>query len=177
MTELSNTPPSPENDNTESKATSPWVMFISMLLLISVLILSSVMLVHYAMGGKDGKTDRSVFSFAALMEKGKALAAQPEPKAESQQHEDQPVATNSNPSESGMRRFFSGDSSGSVRWPTLSLSGFGKGRAGQSDFAIINGEQVLVNSSVEGVMLIEILSQGVVVEYKGEQKTLTVKLN
>ena len=174
MTELSNTPPSPENDPATSKASSPWVMLISMLLLIAVLILSSVMLVHYAMGGKEGETGKSTFSFANLIEKGKALSTQSEPGAE-QQPENQSETTDFKPAEPGMKRFFSGE--GSVRWPRLKLTGFGKGSGGQSGFAIINGEQVLVNTPINGAMLVEILDQGVVMEYKGEQKTLTVKLN
>ena len=171
MTELSNTPPAPENDPAVSKASSPWIMLISMLLLIAVLILSSVMLVHYALGGTEGEAGKPSFSFAGLIEKGKALSVQPEPKAEQQEPESPPVAIDTKPSEQGMKRFFSGD----VRWPRLKLSGFGKGSGGKSDFAIINGEKVLVNTPINGVMLVEVLEQGVMVEYKGERKTLTVR--
>lgn len=148
-------------------------MLISMLLLIAVLILSSVMLMHYALGGKEGEGGKPSFSFANLIEKGKALSVQPEPTAEQQEPESQPMATDTKSSEQGVKRFFSGN----IRWPRLKLSGFGKGSGNQSDFAIINGEQVLVNTPINGVMLVKILDQGVVMEYKGEQKTLTVKLN
>lgn len=61
-----------------------------------------------------------------------------------------------------------------VRWPPLTLSGFGRGSGNREGFAIINGEQVLVGSIVKGVTIVEILEHGVFVEYLGETKTLTV---
>ncbi len=177
MTNLSNTPATPENDNINPKSSSPWVMLISMLLLISVLILSSAMLMHYALGEKEREANGSAFSFTKLLEKGKALAARPAPKAEEQPiKEETVVAEGPNSSKQGIKRFFPRESQSAVRWPKLKLTGFGKGSGNQSDFAIINGEQILVGSRIDGVILVEILNQGVVVEHKGERKILTVKL-
>ncbi len=172
MTELSN-PPSPPENNAHSKASSPWVMLISMLLLITGLILSSVMLVYYATDNPADESKKSSFSVAELIGKGQALSAQSKP--DRKQVEPEPVIADTKPAESGVKRFFSGDRPEEVRWPKLKLSGFGKGSHGQSDFAIINNNQILVGTPINGVILVEILNQGVVVEYKGEQKILTVK--
>ena len=44
----------------------------------------------------------------------------------------------------------------------------------EGGFAIINGKRVLVGTSIGDVKLVEILNHGALVEYKGEQKMLTV---
>ena len=171
MTEMRNTPPMPENDNIATEPSSPWVMIISMLLLISLLVLSSAMLVHYAMDGKEGTIKESVFEFAKLMEKGTESTARTE------QAEGEALApATSNPSDSVIKKFFSGRGNGTVRWPRLKLSGFGIPSDGEVGFAIINGKHVVAGSTVNGATLVEILVHGVLVEYKGETKTLIVEI-
>ncbi len=177
MTDLSNTPPIPENEDITSEPSSPWVMLISMLLLISVLILSSAMLVHYAMNGKEGAARESVFDFAKLMEKGKQFSTRPEiPEEQRKTENEPPVATASKPSDSAIKKFFSGEGRGSVRWPKLKLTGFGTPANGEVGFAIINGKHVVAGSTVNGATLEEILGHGVLVEYKGETKTLIIEV-
>lgn len=177
MTDLSNTPPDPENDNDNPESpTSPRVMLITMILLISGLALSSVMFLNYAMDGREEGDQTMASAFAKLMEKGKALIPEPEPMKNPKPLEEEPLETTEIASGSSMMRFFSSEKPTVVRWPKLKLTGFGKGYNGQSDFAIINNEQILVGTPIDEVMLIEVLTQGVVVEYKGERKTLNVKV-
>ena len=177
MTEMSKTPPIPENDNIAQEPSSPWVMLISMLLLISLLVLSSAMLVHYAMDGKEGTIKESVFKFAKLMEKGAEPSARPEQIEEQKKTENGKVASvASKPSDSAIKRFFSVRGNGTVRWPKLKLSGFGIPSNGEVGFAIINGKHVVAGSTVNGATLVKILEHGVLVEYKGETKTLIVEM-
>lgn len=172
MTEISNPPPVPENDNIPPEPASPWVMLISMLLLISGLILSSAMLVHYAMNGKDSADKESFFDFAKLMEAGKEFSTKVQIREKPTTEENESVA----PIDSAVKKFLSGGENGSVRWPKLKLSGFGIPSNGKVGFAIINGKHVIVGSTVSGATLVEILDHGVRVEYKGETKTLIVEI-
>jgi len=64
---------------------------------------------------------------------------------------------------------------GSVRWPKLKLTGCGASADGSGGFAIINGRHVMIGETISKVTLVEVLPpQHAVVEYKGEQKKLTV---
>jgi hypothetical protein len=177
VTELNNAPPIPENDNAELEPSSSRVMLISMLLLISVLILSSAMLMHYSLGGKEGDAGQKTFDFAGLIEKGKAISANMAPagKQASVPERDLSAATQT-PADAQRNGFFSGRKS-TVRWPSLKLTGFGKSIDGQGGFAIINGEQILLNTTIKHALLVEILSHGVVLEYEGERKTLALDLD
>ena len=68
-----------------------------------------------------------------------------------------------------------GNGSDKVRWPKLTLTGFGSGTDQESSFAFINGKKVHLGQRINGkVKLVEIRAHDVVVEYKAEQKTLTV---
>jgi len=177
VTEMSKTPPIPENDNIAPEPSSPWVVLISMLLLISLLVLSSAMLVHYAMDGKGGTIRESIFEFAKLMEKRTESSARPGQIEEQQKTESGNVApAASKPADSTIKRFFSGRGNGTIRWPKLKLSGFGIPSNGEVGFAIINGKHVVAGSTVNGATLVEILGHGVLVEYKGETKTLIVEM-
>ncbi len=169
MTETSNPPPIPENDNIPPESVSPWVMFISMLLLISVLILSSAMLVHYAMDGKEGPAKESVFDFAKLIEAGKEFFT----KGEKQNTEGKTAVA---PTASTVKTFFSGGENRAVRWPKLKLTGFGIPSNSKIGFAIINGKHLIVGGTINGATLVEILDHGVLVEYKGETKTLIIEI-
>lgn len=178
MTDINTPPPVPENDNTTPVSSSPWVMLITMLLLISGLILSSAILVHYAMDGKEGADGKSIVDFSRLfLGEGKELSAESQAAEKQAETATQPSdQAASNPSDSSFFRFFSGKKDdGTVHWPKLKVSGFGKSTDTEAGFAIINGKHVLVNSSIGEVKLVEIRAQGALVEYKGEQKVLTVE--
>jgi hypothetical protein len=178
VTETSTPPPIPENDNMTPAPSSPWVMLISMLLLISGLILSSAMLVHYAMDGKEGAAWDSFFDLAKqfAMEEGEEFSARTQAKQSGSENESS-ASTGSNPSDLSFKKFFSGGGGGdgTVRWPKLKVTGFGTSADAEGGFAIINGKHVLVNTFIGEVKLVEIRTHGAVVEYKGEQKILPVE--
>lgn len=170
MTELRNDPPTQEDDKELQEHLSPWMMLTSMLLLIAGLGLSSAMLVHYALE-RGGIEDAPRFGISHLLEKGKALSALP--KATDAGNGTLETSTEEPVAAPGVKRFFSGGS-GSVRWPRLKITGFGKSADGEGGFAIINGNHVLVGQTGSKVKLVEIQTHGVVLEYKGEQKILAV---
>ena len=179
MTETSTPPPIPENDNMTPAPSSPWVMLISMLLLISGLMLSSAMLVHYAMDGKEGATWDSFFDLAKqlVMEDAEEFSAGTQAaNKQSGAENESSVSPGSNPSDLSFKKFFSGGGEdGTVRWPKLKVTGFGTSADAEGGFAIINGKHVLVNTFVGEVKLVEIRTHGAVVEFKGEQKILPVE--
>ena len=178
MTETSTPPPAPENDNiTPASSSSPWVMIISMLLLISGLILSSAMLMHYAMGGKEGTAKGFTFDFTKLMEKGKDFSAKAQTtKKQATTENEPPVATDSKPVDSIFKKFFSRGGDRAIRWPKLKLTGFGTPSGSDAGFAIINGKQIVVGGTVNGAALVRILEYGVLLEYKGERKVVIVEV-
>lgn len=149
-------------------------MLTSMILLISGLILSSAMLIHYTKK-KTGSTASPSFSFSELFKKGKTLSAQVKAKAVEEKKQaaltEEPKDTKA--TESGIKQFFSRNNS-TVRWPKVKLTGFGKSSDGESGFAIINDKHIIVGQKISKVTLIEIGVNSVVVEYKGERKTLAV---
>ena len=55
-----------------------------------------------------------------------------------------------------------------IRWPRLTLSGLGMPSKGHKAFAIINHHHVCVGDSINGVTLIQIMDEEVVVKYKNE---------
>ena len=168
-------PPISENDATTPERSSPWVMLITMLLLISGLILSSAMLLHYAidMNTKDGGSRASLFDFAGMFRQSREWST----KATSEDIPDASVDEEQEAQDSAVKRYFSGNSDGTVRWPKLKLTGFGKSSDAEGAFAIINGKHVLVNTSLGEVKLIEVRTHGAVVEYRGERKILTLDHN
>lgn len=140
-----------------------------MILLIGMFILSSALLLKYALE-KGGETEEGQVNFAALLTQGKALADELREKGNiGDEQADEQLSDESEP---GARKLFGGSSS--VRWPKLKLTGFGRAADGEGGFAIINGDQVLLNNYIDDVKLVEIRAHGAVVEYKGEQKLLTV---
>jgi hypothetical protein len=148
-------------------------MLTTMLLLISVLIFSSVMLLRYASEkqSQSGNAHVSFFDFKRMVEQGRGWSE----KVESIQSGDAAGSTEEDAQDSAVKRFFSGSSDGSVRWPKLKLTGFGKSSDAEGAFAIINGRHVLVNTYLDEVKLIEVRAYGAVVEYQGERKYLTVE--
>ena len=166
-------PPISENDDGSAERSSSRVMITTMLLLISGLILTSVILLHYAFDMQsNGDGSRiSLFNFEGLIEQGRAWSA----KSESIQAQEAAEPAEQEAGDSTVKRLFSGGSDGSVRWPKLKLSGFGKSSDAEGAFAIINGRHVLVNTYLDEVKLIEVRTYGAVVEYRGERKYLTVE--
>ena len=163
------TPLIPENDNDVPESSSPWVMLISMLLLIGLLTLSSALLMQYVVD-KGGDADGNGIDFAGFLAKGKALSEGIQ--AEKEPGETPTEVQGSKASDPTVRNFFSGSST--VRWPKLKLTGFGSSTDEEGGFAIINGTPVLLNTYIGDMKLVEIQAHGAVVEYKGEHKLLTV---
>jgi len=152
-------------------------MLVSMLLLISGLILSSAMLMHYAQGSKKSADKESTFDFARLTEKGKELFAKvPAAKEQEKAGNKPPPTEDAKSRDSAIKNFFSGREGGTVRWPKLKLTGFGIPSGGEVGFAIINRKHVVVGGTISGARLVKILEYGVLVEYKGETKTIIVEI-
>lgn len=61
-----------------------------------------------------------------------------------------------------------------VAWPDLKLSGVLRGIASGQGAARINGKMIFVGGEIEGVKLIEVKDDGVVLEFGGERKFLKV---
>lgn len=175
MTETSTPPQIPENDN-PSQA-SPRVMLFSMLLLISGLILTSAVLIHYATDGQSELTWKSITDITRFVPEAKDPPAEPaaEQVAATQSTSSPSVVSHS--TDSIMKKLFSGRNrdDGTVRWPKLKVTGIGKSSDAEGAFAIINGKQILVNTYIGEVKLVEIRTHGAVVEYKDEQKLLPVE--
>ena len=74
-----------------------------------------------------------------------------------------------------LSRLFGGRDDGAVRWPKLKLTAYGRSKDSDSDFAIINGRNILVNSYIGEVKLVVIQKHGALVEYRGEQRLITVE--
>ena len=174
MTELSNDPPIQEPDKEAPEQTSSWIMLTSMLLLIAGLVLTSAMLVHYALDRNIGE-DGSRFDVSQLLEKGKTLSDQAKAKM-GEGNKPKTVIEEPKPGQStevSVKRFFPSVNA-EVRWPKLKLTGFGRSADGEGGFGIINEKHVLKGQEISGVKLVEIRAHGVVLEYKGERKTLAV---
>lgn len=60
------------------------------------------------------------------------------------------------------------------RWPELKLSGVLRGSGHKESSAFINGKMYSVGQTVEGVEIVEIQPQGVVLKYSGETRFLRV---
>lgn len=185
MTELNNEPAFHENDNEAHPPAAPRVMFITILLMISGLLLTSVMLIHYGLKSTDENGQPiSGLSNIKTMLKSKPAPPQSDPKPRASVPAPQPVeppentekTTSSKPEGFNIKNLFSMAGNGNVRWPRLRLTGFGLPATGEAGFAIINGKHIAEGSTINGVVLVEILAEGVVVQYKGETKKLIVEM-
>jgi len=172
------------NDNDVDAKASPGVMFTTILLLIGGLLLTSAMLIHYGLKGTDenGESISGLTRFVKMTQGGSAKnTANPETQIPTSPSFSTEPPTNTPPipvksSGFSFKSLFSKESSDSVRWPRLELNGFGLPSRGEVGFAILNGQHVVEGSTIKGVVLKEILAHGVVVEYKGETKTLIVEM-
>ncbi len=61
----------------------------------------------------------------------------------------------------------------SIAWPHLKISGAMAIKSGQGQ-AIINGKYISVGEQIEGVTLVKIKGNQVILQYKGEQRTVNV---
>ncbi len=185
MIELNNEPTLHENDNDAEAASPAGVMFITILLLIGGLLLTSAMFIHYGFKG-TGENGESISGLTRVLEMAKSNLASD--RAEQELSATTPKAlpadspadtpdTAAKPSGFNLKNLFSKNGNGSIRWPRLKLAGFGLPADGEVGFAIINGKHIIEGSTINGgVTLVEILSYGVLVEYKGETKTLIVEI-
>lgn len=176
MTDSSIPPSAQEDSHVATARQSPWVMFISMALLICGLLLASAMLLHYALQ-KHGGADGSGFNFAQVAEKARALMESKAGAANAGHGQEKPPAAQmeGDLADLAVKKFFSPSGDG-VKWPRLKLEGFGKATDGKGGFAIINGKQTLVGETIGDVKLVEVRTQGVLVELGDEQRFLSVEL-
>ena len=164
-------PPISDKDEPSDASSSSRAMLMTMLLLIAGLILSSAMMLHYAFEGEEGsggiglagpEEADSTWTGDSDGSPGKDAASAPA---------DGPAYA---PAESAVSRFFSARDDGTVKWPKLKLTGFGKSKDKEDSFAIINGQHVTVSNYINDVQLVEIRAHGAVVEYRGERRVITV---
>lgn len=184
MTELNNEPAIHENDNEDLSPAKPGVMFITILLLISGLLLTSAMLIHYGFTGTN-ESGESISGLTHVIEllTSKSVPKQTESETSVANQDIRQGEVHANEQETGsapagfsIKDLFSKTGGGTVHWPRLKLDGFGLPAEGEEGFAIINGKHVGKGGTINDVLLVEIFAQGVVVEYKGETKTLIVKM-
>lgn len=175
--ELKNEPAIRENDSDAETTASTGVIFTTILLLIGGLLLTSAMLFYYGLKGA-GENAESISGLTQIWELATSKPTQAQTKPEI---DTLPVATTTPDAEAkpagiSFKNIFSKEGTGSVRWPRLKLAGFGLPSDGEVGFAIINGKQIIEGNTIGDVTLVEILDHGVIVEYKGETKTLIVEM-
>lgn len=159
----------PNPDGTEKKHTSPWVMLTTFMLLITGLLLTSFMLLYYAWEHTD-RMGLESFNFSKILNTvNQQPAANP-----SADPELMPQVAAPAQKEKNGKSIFPSTNSTKVKWPNIKLSGFGTSSDGSGGFAIINGEQVLQGGSAGKITLLEVHAHAIVVEYMGDQKTLTM---
>jgi hypothetical protein len=166
-------PPISENNGSAAERSSPWIMVSTMLLLICGLILTSATLLHYAAGMQPNSESSgvSLLNFKGLIEHGLQWSEQ----VKFNKSQSVPDQADQEEQHSTVKRFFSGSSDETIRWPKLKLTGFGKSSDAEGAFAIINGQHVLVNTYIDEVKLVEVRTHGAWVEYRGERKFLTLQ--
>jgi hypothetical protein len=174
VNDLTNHPEIKEEIYDGQEASSPWSVLVTMLLLIAGLLLTSILMINH-LGKVKSESGESPFVFSELIAQAKEMAAWiPPPQAE---QPDGTEAPQTSPLDNLKKMATSAGSSDKVRWPRLKLSGFGTSTDGLDNFAIINGEQVRPGQIVDKVTVLEVRSRDVLVEYKGEQKILTMDVN
>lgn len=61
-----------------------------------------------------------------------------------------------------------------VKWPALKLTGILRGVGTEESTALINGKMIRIGQEVEGVKLVEIQSDGIILKYGSENKFLRI---
>lgn len=172
MSDLTNSDPIEEDSVDGQETHSSWSMGFTMLLLIAGFLFASALLVRQTLSARnvDGEP---LFQLSQFLEKGKELAARAQTRTPAVSDEEE---GKSSPFED-IKQIVNIQPSENVRWPRLKLTGFGKSTESNEGFAIINGDLVHPGEYAGKVKLVDIRSHDVVVEYKGEQKTLTVGMD
>lgn len=174
VSELSKKLRSPEDSLPETgKSSSPAVMLVTLLLLISALSLTGFMMLHYARDRQppaEWAPSESADETITLKDRANALLREFK----------KPPQTNAYESKAdkdgGIGGLFTKRKS-EVRWPRLKLTGLGTSVGSGEAFAIINGGPYTPGELIDGkVVLIEVRAHDVVVEYQGETKNLTIDL-
>ncbi len=171
MSDLIDGSPLPdENGELEQEEHSTWAMFLSILLLIAGFLLASALLIQQTLSANNADGE-PIFQLSQLIEKGKEMGSRPAA---------EPVASATTTNEANtsalasIKQMVNLPTGETVRWPKLKLTGFGTSTDGAEGFAIINGDLIHPGETTRKVTLVEIRSHDVIVEYKGERKTLTV---
>ncbi|MCF7847917.1 MAG: hypothetical protein K9M45_03625 [Kiritimatiellales bacterium] len=188
-TNTTRTPKAPDGRPARSSTTSPWLVVVFLLVVISMLQVGSFLLIHMSVGrfgsgkAKSEENPAAKFSLSAPLDQAKEVVAkaklvQPKPSeltetpakkapASKEEEANAPASMET----TGKKNLFNRKKD-SVNWPHLSLTGFGK--TGSGGFAIVNGKSVLLNGYIEGAQLIEVREHDVVMEYEGKVKYLTI---
>ena len=174
MSDLSNNPDMHEEIYDGQGASSSWSMLFTMLLLIAGLLLASVLMLNH-LSKKRAESGEKGLVFSELIATAKALTVRASPPQAAEPAEASPPEPST--LENLKKIVSSAGSSDKVRWPRLKLTGFGTSTDGLDSFAIINGEQVHPGQIVDKVTVVEVRTRDVLVEYKGEQKILTMDVN
>ncbi|MBN2162624.1 MAG: hypothetical protein JXR25_10535 [Pontiellaceae bacterium] len=158
-----------ENPAMDFKPASPWPMLFTMLLLIAGFLFASMLLIQQALKAED-KFGYRILDPQAIVEELERQAPASPPYSGQQSLEPAP----STPMES-IKEVVQ-NPTGKVHWPSLKLDGFGKSADGNEEYAIINGDLIHPGEYTGKVKLSEVRTQDVIVEYKGEYKTLTLEI-
>ncbi|MEN7972992.1 MAG: hypothetical protein ABFR47_04065 [Verrucomicrobiota bacterium] len=183
-------PPAAEESKFTMTQSSPWLTFISMLLLIALLALSSTMLIYYASADSEKEAINPILEFALRQTQRKDppdaiqtasqnqdLNASLDSSGTTNQSQQNSTSNNSQPpfTESLINKFFPKKGNGKIHWPKLEISGLGFPSENKAGYAIINGKLVVEGHAIKDATLVKILEHGVLIEYKGETKTLAVE--
>ena len=167
------TNPAIHNDESDNEqTTSQKAMLTTTFLLISGLILTSVMLILYGFDNpKNQKSPEQIQAWEQF--KLQLTELKSEKKTDTTAPSPDALDSSIKSSEPSIKNWLSKISSGNVRWPNLQLTGFSKGKITS---AIINNKQVMEGGVIKGAKVLEIQEYGVLMEYKGETKTLSVEI-
>jgi hypothetical protein len=156
-----------ENQN----ACAPWTMPITMGLLILGFLLTSALLIARTLDVRS-PAGRLIVDPAAVLAKGQALVARPAHRRTTVKPKPAPLESFSKLDDL-KKRVMSSATSTRTHWPHLSITGSGNTADGTKGYAIINGKLIHIGEIIDQVMLIEVRGNNIVVEYNGEQKTLS----
>jgi hypothetical protein len=146
----------------------------TLLLLIAGLLLASALMMNH-LYKIQAETGEKGFVFSELGAKARAMTIRV-PRQQTVVPVEAP-APQPSPLDNLKKMVSSAGSSDTVKWPRLKLTGFGTATDGLESFAIINGEQTHPGQIIDKVTVVEVRAHDVVVEYKGERKTLTLDVH
>lgn len=168
---IDSNPMDDENITDGQEEHASWNMLVTMLLLIIGFLFASVLLLQQTISTRtsDGEP---IFQMSTIIEKvsqtrDKLSPAPKTPVAEESEEKSSPL--------DNLKQMVANQTGEKVRWPRLKLTGFGTSSDG-TEFARINGDVVYPGGYSGKVKLVEVRTHDVIVEYKGERKTLTLEL-